>query len=93
MNIWKYIDPYYFFIALVFSLICTYLLTPVPTVIIKYPTPENAGKIIYKDKADICYKYKAEEVSCPDDKSIVKEIPLQDHNSSNLIDRLVNKFM
>jgi len=82
MNIFQYIDPKYFFIALVFSLICTYLLTPIPTIIIKYPTPENAGKIIYKDKADICYKYKAEEVSCPEDKSIVKEMPLQDHNGS-----------
>lgn len=91
MNIFKYIDPFYFFMAFVIGLILTYLLTPVPTLIIKYPTPENAGKFIYKDKADVCYKYAAEEVSCPTDESMIKEIPIQDGKSGGVIDRLFRK--
>ena len=58
----KYIIPFYFFIALFIGLFVAYVSTPVPHVIIKYPTPENAGKIIYRDDADVCYKYKATEV-------------------------------
>ena len=30
-----------------------YILTPTPDIILKYPTPDNAGSIIYKDKADV----------------------------------------
>ena len=34
--------------------------------IIKYPTPYNANKIVYKNLDDQCYKYNAEEVKCSD---------------------------
>lgn len=81
----KYIIPFYFFIALFIGLFVAYVSTPVPDVIIQYPTPENAGKIIYKDDADVCYKYKAEEVSCPKDKSKIKNLDEQvaSNKSSN----------
>ena len=62
-------DPYYFIISFAIGLFMAYLFTPTPEVIIRYPTPENAGKIIYKDDNDVCYKYKASEVQCPKDKS------------------------
>ena len=71
------INPYYFFISLVIGLFCAYLFTPMPEVIIRYPTPENAGKIIYQDTNEVCYKYKAEEVQCPADKSKIKTDYLQ----------------
>jgi hypothetical protein len=73
----QYFDPLYFFIALSIGLFYTYLTTPMPDIIIKYPTPENAGKIIYKDRADVCYKYVSKEVSCPEDKSKIKQLDLQ----------------
>ena len=76
----KYIIPFYFFIALFIGLFVAYVSTPVPHVIIKYPTPENAGKIIYRDDADVCYKYKATEVSCPKDKGKIKNIGEQTAN-------------
>lgn len=92
MNLFSYIDPFYFFIAFAVGLICTYLITPIPTIIIKHPTPENAGKFVYKDKADVCYKYKAEEVNCPEDKNIIKNIPIQNGKQQSIVDRLIAKF-
>lgn len=67
-----YIDPLSFFIAFGIGLFITYITTPPRKVVIKWPTPENAGKIIYKDQTENCYKYEANEVQCPDDKSKIK---------------------
>ena len=44
-----------------------------PKIVIKYPTPENAGSVIYIDDSDNCYKYNVKEVNCPNDmKSVIK---------------------
>jgi len=40
---------------------------------ITYPTPYNAEKVIYKNKNGDCYKYVAESVECPEDKSLIKQ--------------------
>ena len=37
------------------------------------PTPQNSGKVMYKDQTGACYKYKAELVPCPTDTSLVKK--------------------
>ena len=44
--------------------------------IMVYPTPHNAGKIQYQDKAGVCYSYKTVDINCP--KSGAKTIPLQE---------------
>lgn len=44
--------------------------------ILVYPTPNNAGKIQYQDKAGLCYTYKANNINCP--KSGAKTIPIQE---------------
>ena len=67
-----YINPVAFFIALAVGLFFTYIYSPEKKVIIKWPTPENAGKVIYKDHSDSCYKYKANEIDCPSDKTKIK---------------------
>jgi hypothetical protein len=77
MKLFDFIIPKYFFISFALSMIITYFITPAPEIIIKYPTPENAGKVIYKDDGDVCYKYRAEQVECPSDKSIIKSIQPQ----------------
>lgn len=64
-----YIDPLYFLIALALGLLYTYLSVPKPLVIIKYPTPFNAGKITYVDTQNSCYKYQINKTTCPTDKS------------------------
>ena len=71
------LNKFYFFISLVIGLLFAYLFTPQPDVIIRYPTPENAGKIIYQDSNEVCYKYIANEVQCPADKSLIKDNYLQ----------------
>ncbi len=71
------LNKFYFFISLVIGLLFVYLFTPQAEVIIRYPTPENAGKLVYQDKNDTCYKYKANEIQCPADKSLINDHYLQ----------------
>ena len=54
-----------------------YITNPLPNIIIKYPTPENTGKIIYKDNADTCYKYESNEVECPTNEKDIIDNPIQ----------------
>ena len=72
----KVIRPLYFFIAFAIGLFFVYVFTPPPQVVVKFPSPYNSGKIIYKDKNDSCYKYEAENVSCPLDRSMIRPQPL-----------------
>lgn len=72
------IIPLYFFIAFAIGLLLCYVSTPKSEVIVKFPSPYNAGQVVYKDKADSCYKYEASVVSCPADKSLIKPQPLQE---------------
>lgn len=87
------IDIFYFLIAFSIGIFLTYITVPVPTVIIQYPTPDNVGKITYKDKAGVCYKYEAEEVNCPNDKSKIVELPIQqDSEDKGLINNIKKYF-
>ena len=71
------LNPFYFFMALFIGLMFTYVFTPTPDIIYQYPTPENAGKITYKDSADTCYKYKSNKVACPKDEKNISHYPVQ----------------
>lgn len=72
-----YLLPIYFFLSFFFGILMVYLSTPKPKVIIKFPTPQNAGKIIYKDNSGVCYKYIAKEVKCPMNTKEIKMTDLQ----------------
>lgn len=94
----KYLDPLYFFIGLSIGLFFTYISTPIPEIVIKYPTPENAGKIIYRDNADVCYKYKAKRVECPNDETKIKPLEIQHVNNNmkndiSIWDNIGNKIL
>ena len=54
----------YFIIAFAFGIFWVYIVTPPQEVVVKFPSPYNAGGITYKDKSDSCYKYEAQEVEC-----------------------------
>ena len=56
--------PLYFFTAFAIGLLFCYLVTPPPTVVVKFPSPHNAGRVIYKDDADSCFKFNAARVAC-----------------------------
>ena len=70
------INPFYFFVSFAVGLFLVYIFNPPPTVVVKFPSPYNAGNVLYKDKNDTCYKYEAEKVSCPEDKSRIKPQPI-----------------
>jgi hypothetical protein len=74
---YKYISFKVFLISLAVGILFVYLSSPTPTVIMVYPTPDNVGRVEYKDKADNCFKFEATEVKCPSDKSKIKTIPVQ----------------
>jgi hypothetical protein len=70
------LNPVYFFVSFAIGLFFVYIMTPPPEIVVKFPSPYNAGKITYRDKSDTCYKYKADSVSCPTDKGLIKPQPL-----------------
>lgn len=71
--------PKYFLIAFCIGIFLVYISEPLPEVIIKYPTPHNAGKVIYKDMADVCYVYDKREETCS--KNSI-DTPLQNTNKN-----------
>ena len=71
----KFVDIKVFIISLAIGLLMVYLYHPQPTIVYVYPTPDNINKILFKDKANNCYKFTKNEVSCSGKNT--KEIPLQ----------------
>lgn len=70
----EYIDPFTFLVSLGVGIFFSYIVSPQPKVIYKYPTPANSGKVTYVDDAGVCYKYKSTQVDCPSDTTKVKTI-------------------
>lgn len=97
MRILDYVNPLIFIIAFCVGIFLTYISTPPPNVVLKYPTPLNAGKVVYRDSADMCYKYNAKQVQCPADKSKITETKIQhiegkDDSGKSFFSRIKDKF-
>ena len=60
----KYFSISIFLISFLLGMIYNYLSKPELKVIKISPTPDNCNSILYKDKAEICYKYKPQQVEC-----------------------------
>lgn len=43
----------------------------------KWPSPDNMGKVTYKDKNGVCYEYSGESVNCDSYKGQARPLPLQ----------------
>ena len=78
MSVLEKIHPLYFFISFAVGLFFCYITTPKPELVLKFPSPYNAGKITYHDKDNNCYRYKADKVACPADKSLIKDQPIME---------------
>lgn len=62
-----------FIVALAFGMFYVYMSTPTPKIVIKYPNPENAGKVVYKDSSDSCYTYQALKTECTKSTEVVDQ--------------------
>jgi hypothetical protein len=72
----KHIRVFPLILGIVIGIIAIILVKPPMNVVHKYPTPENANKLIYKDKNNVCYKYNAIKVDCDKNESRLKDFPL-----------------
>lgn len=69
----KYINLYVFFASFIFGLFAVYMVAPRTRTIIVTPSPENIGKLQFKDKADHYFEYRETKVKCPAESAIVKQ--------------------
>lgn len=72
-----YISFRVFMVSFAIGLFFVYIYGPEMKTIYIYPSPENIDKVIFKDKADNCFSFQANEVECPKNESILSKIPLQ----------------
>lgn len=63
-------------VGIVIGIIAFFVAKPQQNVVMKYPTPDSAGKMVYKDKNGVCYQYKVTPVDCDKNESRLKEFPL-----------------
>ena len=76
-NVLKYFtrrDIVVFFVSFCIGVLFVCLVEAKPEVIVRWPTPDNAGLVTYVDRANNCYEYEPKEVGCTDD---AKHIPVQ----------------
>lgn len=62
-------DIVYFSIAILIGFLLFYFIKPESQIILKEPKPDNVDNLLYIDDEDVCYRYSAEEINCPDDPS------------------------
>jgi hypothetical protein len=77
-----------FIVAFAIGVLACYCIKPAPRLIIKHPTPFNAGKVVYHDRADTCYKYAADKVQCDGRK--VSAHPVEEFYAKNVSQK--NKY-
>lgn len=63
-------------IGLVIGFVIIFGIKPTKNIVHKYPTPETADKLVYKDKNGVCYKYNAKQVECDKNESRLKDFPI-----------------
>lgn len=73
----KYVNLKVFLISLAFGLFCVYITGADIKVIHVYPQPDNIHNTQYKDKADQCFEFKSNEVTCPSLPFMTQSIPIQ----------------
>ena len=74
------IRPFYFVLAFSLGIAYVYATSPKPQVVMKFPSPSNHDKVMYKDNSDSCYKYNVEKLDCDDvkDPSKIRSQPVME---------------
>jgi len=73
----RFFDGRAFIAGVAVGLVFVYLAPPPAMQVVVHPTPENAGKVLYRDRAGACFRFSPREVSCPTDRGSVHRIPVQ----------------
>lgn len=61
----------YFMVAFALGILYVYASSPPKTMVLQYPTPFNAGKIVYTDSANNCFVFDAIALDqCPEGKKV-----------------------
>ena len=56
-----------FILAFAIGIGCCYVINPPPKVVMKFPSPNNVGKVIYRDSEENCFTFRADKVQCTKD--------------------------
>jgi hypothetical protein len=64
-------------VGLFLGMFMVYVLKPSPNIVYKYPTLDNAGKVVYQDRNGVCFKYHADTVDCNKNEDRITVYPLQ----------------
>lgn len=80
------LSPIYFLLAFALGLVICYVLEPRKNIILKFPSPVNAGKVTYVDKQGQCYKYNVEKLdACPATTNVKPQPVMEDFRNINKI--------
>jgi hypothetical protein len=77
LTISKYINIPVFFISLAVGILVMYVFMPDNRKIYVYPSPENVAILQYRDKSGKCFQYEEKQVACPTNKTLIRNIPMQ----------------
>lgn len=59
-----YISPFWFFVALLITLILVNAFAPKKNIVVKEVTLSNHQDLVFRRKDQTCYRYKKEETQC-----------------------------
>uniref|UniRef100_A0A6C0C476 Uncharacterized protein n=1 Tax=viral metagenome TaxID=1070528 RepID=A0A6C0C476_9ZZZZ len=74
----KFINIPVFIVSLAIGIFLVYIGAPRPDIIYVYPNPDNLQKLQYKDKGGNCFGFDSKQVTCPVQKKLIREYPMQE---------------
>lgn len=80
-NMFDKLNVFALIISFCIGILYVYISSPTPNIVVKFPSPYNAGKILYKNNSNECYKYQYDKVNCDTAKNIKPQPIMENFNS------------